>query len=62
MDVAADAIAFTTDHQCHLGVRLETNHPIDDVDANLLKRLGPRDVGLFVAPRLQFHQGNHLLS
>ena len=62
MHVAADAVPFTPDDQGNFGMRFEPNDPIDDMDPNLLKRLCPGDIRLFVSPRLQFHQGDHLLA
>ncbi len=43
-------------------MRLEPDHPVDDVDPGLLECLRPADVGLLVESRGQLDQRHHLLA
>ena len=53
---------FLTHDEAELGVRLEPDDAVDDVDARVLELAGPRDVGLLVEAGLDLHQGQHLLA
>src|SRR5260370_5684340 len=62
VDITPDLLPLSADDQGDLGVRLEPDDAVDDVDANLRERLSPRNVRLFVTARLQLDQGHHLLA
>ena len=53
--------ALSPDHERDLGVRLQTEEPVHDVDVGLLECAGPADVGLLVAASLVLHQRDDLL-
>src|SRR5207245_10924242 len=62
VDIASDAICSSANNQRDFCVRLEADDAIDDVDADLLQLLGPRDIRLLVTARLQFDERHHLLA
>ena len=62
MGVAGDPLALAAHHQGELGVGLEPDHAIGDVDADVLQALRPFDVALLVEAGLQLDQGDHLLA
>ena len=62
MHVALDLLPLSTHDQRHLGVGLESNNAIDDVNPDLLERLRPGDVRLFVATRFELDQSHDLLT
>ena len=41
-------------------MRLQADKAVGHMDARLLERTGPLDVGLFVEPGLDFHQRDYL--
>ena len=59
--VAVDVIAFVTDHEGELRVRLQTHHAVHDVDTRLLEHARPRDVRLLVEARGELDERHHLL-
>ena len=62
MDVLAHPIALAAGDQDRLDVRLQAGDAVDDVDAGLLQRLGPVDVGLLVEAGLQLDHADRLLA
>ena len=62
MHVATDAGRLAADHHGDLGMGFQTDDAVDHMDPDLLQRLRPGDVGLFVTARLQLDQGHHLLA
>ena len=54
--------AGAPDHQSRLGVRLETDDAVDDMDAGLLQLGRPCDVRLLVEARGQLDERDHLLA
>ena len=62
MDVGAGASRFPPHHQQHLGVGLQPDHAVDDLDSCPLELTRPADVGLFVEARLQFDQRGDRLA
>ena len=62
MAVAAQRAGFLADHQRGLRVRLQTHQAVDDVHADLLQRLRPRDVRLLVEPRFELDERSDLLA
>ena len=62
MHVAADAVALAAHDHGDLGVGLEADEPVDDVDALFLEGAGPLDVALFVKARFELYQHRHLLA
>ena len=60
--VAADRAALVADDEQDLGVRLQADEAVDDVDAGLLQRLRPLDVRLLVEARLQLDERDDLLA
>ena len=62
MHVALNLLPLSTHDQRHLGVGLESDDAIDDVNPDLLERLRPGDVRLFVAPRFELDQSHDLLA
>ena len=60
--VAADAVGVLADDQRGLGVRLEPDDAVDDVDAGLFQGVGQLDVALFVEPRLELDEADDLLA
>src|SRR5207244_3587404 len=61
MNVPADGIAFLTYDERDFGMRLESEHSINDVGSGLLQTSRPEDVVLFIESRLQFHKNGNLL-
>ena len=62
MHVALNIVPLTTHDERHLRVGLEPDYAIDDVNPDLLERLRPGDVRLFVAPRFELDQRHDLLA
>src|SRR5947209_7384724 len=60
--VALNIVPLTTHDERHLRVGLEPDYAIDDVNPDLLERLRPGDVRLFVAPRFELDQRHDLLA
>ena len=60
--VAADPGAGAANHEGRLGVRLETDDAVHDMDAGLLQLGGPGDVRLLVEARGQLDERDHLLA
>ena len=52
MGIAPEPIEITADHQDHLRMGLQSDHPVIDVNAEFLEPAGPLDVGGFVEARL----------
>ena len=59
--VALHAVRFATNDETKLGVDLEADEAVDDVDPRLFHLFGPVDVALFVKARLQFDDGRTCL-
>src|SRR5262249_49558662 len=53
---------LTSHDESYFTVRLQTYHTVDHVHAGFTKTLGPLDVVLFIDPRLDLHDGRHLLA
>src|SRR5690606_31860877 len=62
MAVGGDVVSLTTDDEAELGVGLELNEAVDDVDAGLLHLTRKIDVGRLVEPRLQLDDRSHRLA
>ena len=62
MAVTADRVALTPYEEDGLGMRLQPDDAVDDVDAGLLEGPRPGDVRLLVAPSRQLDEGDHLLA
>ena len=62
MAVAADAVGLVAHDEGGLGVHLQADEAVDDVDARRLQRLGPLDVGALVEASLELDQHRHLLA
>ena len=62
MGVAAQPFALVADYHGQLAVGLEAHHAVNDVDSGPFQQSGPGDVGLFVEPRLNLHDRQHLLA
>ena len=62
MDIAAHLVLFAAHHQHNFGVGFQPENSIDDVNTSALQLPGPLDVVVFVKPRLELHQGHHLLA
>ncbi len=62
MGVAAQPALLLADHQAGLGVGLQPDEAVDDVDARGFQVAGPADVGLLVEPGLELDQGDRLLA
>ncbi len=62
MHIAAQIGPFAAMHQADLGVGLEINEPINDLNARPLQFARPANIGLFIETRLQFDQGGHVLA
>ena len=60
MDVASEARALAPDDQADLGVRLEADDAVGNVDAPGLQLARPGDVRLLVEARLQLDQNGDL--
>jgi hypothetical protein len=60
--VAAQAVALLAHDEQGLGVGLQADEAVDDVDADLLERLGPLDVAGLVEAGLQLHEHGDLLA
>ena len=60
--IAAQAVEIAAHHQDHLGVRLEPDHAVHDVDAGALQPVGPLDVGRLVEARLDLDHHGDLLA
>ena len=59
MHVRAQFAALAAHHQRHLGVRLQLQEAVDDLDAGALQLVRPADIGLLVESRFQFdHRGD----
>src|SRR6516162_9355361 len=52
MTISPDRIAFPANHEDYLGMNLEAEKTVYDVDAFAFQRLGPFDVAFFVEARL----------
>ena len=59
--VAADAVGLLAHDEEDLGVRLEADQPVHDVDAGLFEQLRPFDVGLLVESCLELDERDDLL-
>ena len=57
-----DPVGFAPDHHRDLGVRLEPDHAVHDVDTSLFQDAGPGDVRFLVEPGLELDQSRHLLA
>ena len=62
VDVVPHAVALAAGDEDALDVGLQAGDPVDDVDARLLQRPRPADVGALVEARLQLHQADRLLA
>jgi peroxiredoxin Q/BCP len=62
VEVAPDLVFIAADDEGHLGVDLEVDHSIDDVDAGFLEASGPEDVIGLVEAGLQFGDRGDLLA
>ncbi len=62
VDVPPDAVVFAADDQGRLAMGLESDDPVDDVDARLLEHAGLVDVVLLVESGLELDQGRHLFA
>ena len=62
MAVPADAVALASDDEHGLGVRLEPDDAVHDVDARLLERSRPVDVRLLVDARGELDERDDLLA
>src|SRR6185369_2302270 len=51
--VAPQRPGFAPNHQRKLAMSLQSDHPVDNVNAHALQASGPLDVALFVKPSLQ---------
>ena len=60
--VAHQALGLLADDQAQLGVGLQPDDAVDDVDARLLELAGPADVVDLVEPRLDLDDGEDLLA
>jgi len=60
--VAADLVAFFADYKQELGVDLQAQQAIDDVDALGFQTSGPFDVGFFVEAGFEFYQHGDLFA
>src|SRR5690606_29705043 len=62
MAVGGDVVSLTTDDEAELGVGLELNVAVDDMDAGLLHLTRKINVGRLVEPRLQLDDRSHRLA
>src|SRR5262245_27181839 len=62
VDVAAQLVLLLAHDEGDLGVGLQPDQTVDDVDAGFFKSLRPLDVRLFVEARLEFDQHRHLFA
>ena len=62
MDVAGELARLAADDQRQLGVGLQLDEAVDDLDAGALEVARPFDVGLLVEARLQLDQRGHRLA
>ena len=62
VDVAADAVVLAADDERGLAVGLQSDDPVDDVNAGLLEHPGLVDVVFLVEPGLELDQGGDLLA
>ena len=62
VDVLAHPLALAAGDQDRLHVGLQAGDAVDDVDARLLQRLRPVDVGLLVEARFQLDHADRLLA
>src|SRR5262245_12912969 len=60
VDVASQGVAFLTNDESHLRMRLQADHPINDVRSGLLQPSRPQNVVLFVESRLELDQHGDL--
>ena len=60
--VAAQPVGLLPDDEAQLGVRLQPDDAVDDVDAGVLELAGPRDVVLLVEAGLDLDDREHLLA
>jgi len=56
------AVLLAAHHEGGLGVGLQSDQAVDDVDARLFQGPGPQDVVLLVEAGLQLDHGGHLLA
>src|SRR5262247_581695 len=62
VDVAAQLVLLLAHDERHLGVGLQSDQAVDDVDAGLLQSLRPLDVRLFIEAGLEFDQHRDLFA
>src|SRR5882762_5624624 len=62
MQITPDTILLLANDQRELGVRLQTNDSIHDMDPGFLQRTSPLDVCRFIEPRLKFNHYGYLLA
>src|SRR5262245_9027503 len=62
MNVAAQLVLLLAHDEGDLGVGLQPDQAVDDVDAGLLQSLGPLDVRLFIEAGLEFDQHRDLFA
>jgi hypothetical protein len=60
--IAPDGARLSTNDEDGLGVGLQSDDAVDDVNARLLERSRPGDVGLLVAPCGQLDEADDLLA
>src|SRR3546814_5211604 len=62
MHVCAEALSLPAHHHRHLGMGLQVDEAVDDLDAGALQVARPADVRLLVEARLELDQRGHRLA